>query len=89
MRLIDADALEDYIGSEESGLCEAREFQHDYIECIYEMPTIDPVKHGHWIDIDVGYECSQCHVNRIPYWLRRDNFCSYCGADMRGSNEND
>ncbi|MCM1232315.1 MAG: hypothetical protein NC489_19505 [Ruminococcus flavefaciens] len=40
MRLIDADALEDYIKSDESGLMADREFREDYIECIDEMPTI-------------------------------------------------
>lgn len=40
MRLIDADALESYIESDESGLMSAREFERDYIECINEMPTV-------------------------------------------------
>lgn len=45
MRLIDADALIDYIESDDSNLMAAREYQSDYIECINEMPTAyDPEK---------------------------------------------
>lgn len=51
MRLIDADALEDYIESDESGLLSAREYIRDYIECIDHMPTIDPIIHCHWTNV--------------------------------------
>lgn len=39
MRLIDADALIDYIDSDESGYTDARKFQSYYESYIYEMPT--------------------------------------------------
>ena len=39
MRLVDADLLIDYIQSDKSGLCAAREFEYDYIECINAQPT--------------------------------------------------
>ena len=45
-RLIDADALIDYIESNQSGLISAREFQYDYIECINEQPTVEQ---NNWI----------------------------------------
>lgn len=93
MRLIDADALQDYIESDDSGLCAAREFQRDYIACIDDMPTIDPVKHGHWIIGDwhkcdevypnQGRKCSRCfrtcHITQVPWDA---TFCPWCGAKM-------
>ena len=57
----------------------------------FELPTIDPVKHGKWIKIsDRNYKCSVCGA----WWtVDRDStmkdfaFCPSCGASMEGSEE--
>ena len=55
-----------------------------FMEYIKEQPAADvqPVKRGHWIEIDYGmfYECSEC--GKVQEFER--NFCPNCGADMRG-----
>ena len=64
-------------------LCRACEHQDD-MDLIDDMPAagVQPVKRGHWIEIDYGmfYECSEC--GNVREFER--NFCSNCGADMRG-----
>lgn len=78
MRLIDADRLE-------------REWnQHKtMIDNVDAQPTVDTIKHGHWIfhkDIGSKYiECSNCgaesgyddEINQL--W---GDYCKYCGAKM-------
>ena len=58
--------------------------QHEIIDMIERMPTIEPPK-GEWISLEpeIGlFECSECG-HRI---LRAEcNFCPHCGADMRSS----
>lgn len=55
-----------------------------------------PVRHGRWIigtgenRLQTGYrECSRCgEIVKYGYSLYGvHNFCNYCGADMRGSND--
>ena len=55
------------------------------LDVIKAAPTVEERPNGKWIGvvysnnrIGVGM-CNQCGVNRII-----DNFCSNCGADMRG-----
>lgn len=85
MRLIDADALQ-----EEYVRLSGRE-----LSLINDAPTVDPVKHGHWIESDVGLICSECnHYTETMYdepfnnefgkgWaLKRPYYCGYCGAKM-------
>ena len=58
---------------------------------IKRLPTIDPVKHGHWIEVDEGYtwggthiveyECSLC--KEIVKWHKYP-YCPHCGAKMDG-----
>ena len=79
MRLIDADKLErheaDTYGAVEDVV---------YAEDIDNAPTIDavPVRHGKWVwdERFADYTCSECH----NWDLKTPNFCSNCGADMRG-----
>lgn len=70
-------------------LVERRAFKHD----VADAPTIDPVKHGKWIEHEwaeiiegnlvSNYECSQCHG-----WAReKTDYCPHCGARMRGEEE--
>lgn len=44
-----------------------------------EMPTVEPIKHGHWIvDEDGNIKCSECgHCG-----VGGDNYCERCGAKM-------
>lgn len=73
MRLIDADALIRYIPTEEIVSKMA----------IINAPTIDPVKHGRWLDAtkEIGWpvwKCSVCGGNgRGDYFM-----CPWCGAKM-------
>ena len=83
MRLIDADCLK------EKGYYDDHDvFIVDYDD-IENAPTIDPVKHGHWLFYEEpdGYyhsECSEC-----GQWCDEDvflkgkwHYCPNCGAKM-------
>lgn len=77
MRLIDADAL---IKSTDEEIVHMWE--------IALAPTVDPVKHGHWINTNEGIwntvdvlKCSVCgEIDNRMY--RSDAYCPYCGAKM-------
>lgn len=79
-RLIDADELI-YGLKTEFG-----QFAMKYILAfIKAQPTVDPVKHGHWIFVEdmVSYiKCSECGLH--TQWLntKRPNYCPNCGAKM-------
>lgn len=51
------------------------------MNAVADVPTIDPVKHGKWIEtglVDV-IECSECGwIKTEPYW----NYCPHCGTRM-------
>ena len=80
MRLIDADeaykVLTDYYHHR-------TEIQHKALEeAIERVPTVDPVKHGHWIKSeksDHEWECSACGYGLSDY---RTTYCYDCGAKM-------
>ena len=93
-RLIDADALKaewpeptDWMDRDQV-LCHITWFR----AVIDNMPTIDPVKHGKWIDRRSiaamnRYECSACKRTTIvdefmgkPMYA----YCPWCGARMKG-----
>lgn len=87
MRLIDADALEpERISTNYDGFIECYS-----VEEIENAPTIDPVKHGHWIVIKGSngkdYDlCSVCaHTQEIT---GVKNYCAVCGAKMDEKGEN-
>ena len=55
------------------------------LNLLEEQPTIDPVKHGHWIDtgradyyLNKEYRCSCC--NSVDYLC--SPYCYNCGAKM-------
>ena len=95
MRLIDADALKKLWCED----CDNKHFCNEEIYCdsvkqLYEQPTVDVVKHGHWTphpdprvrEWDV---CSSCGIGckRREYedgWETQYNypFCPNCGAKM-------
>ena len=83
-RLIDADAFFSEFGELDQ-------------EPYNNAQTVDaePVKHGHWIESDVGLMCSECnHYTETTYYepfnnefgrgwaLKRPYYCGYCGAKM-------
>lgn len=100
MRLIDADALIEVLGIAENcsdcqyqngPLCDKNDCFVDACEAIFDMPTIDPVKHGKWIKAerqgcwsyaDVYKQCSEC--GKVTFLAEKMNYCPNCGADMRG-----
>lgn len=96
MRLIDADELI-YGLKTEFG-----QFAMTYILAfIKAQPTIDPVKHGHWIHVDElpsgdYFKCSECNNHiflkfgwKVSFESPADeyHYCSLCGAKMDGKEE--
>lgn len=82
MRLIDADKLpwrREYV-SDDNMMTEHVVSKGD----VDVMPTIDPVKHGHWIEDRIGdehwlcYDCSECGNMETV----KSNYCPWCGAKM-------
>ncbi len=85
MRLIDADeairAVHDEFDEclvwDESGETTANEFEN----IILQIPTVDPVKHGHWeryLNEGLKWRCSECASRfTTPF-----NYCPNCGAKM-------
>lgn len=59
-------------------------------EIIKHMPSVDPVVHGHWIDMGDVEQCSSCKGTRLKEfnsfygnvtWIRTA-YCPHCGAKM-------
>ena len=56
------------------------------------MPTIDPVKHGHWVFTGRTYKCSNCclkednavEADLCDMPLLNFKYCPNCGAKMDG-----
>lgn len=105
MRLIDADTLMDVIGiavecegCSRNGVFGCGEDSAFVYACesTTDAPTVDPVKHGNWIDdynaeedpfFRKGWKCSVCGF-RTSYG--KPKYCMNCGARMDGeSNEID
>lgn len=67
---------------------------HDVMSTIDEMPTVDPVKHGHWdnkiIDarFDVPHTVARCSNCKGKIWVYEENYvvkypyCPLCGCKM-------
>ena len=54
------------------------------VDALLDMPTIDPVKHGRWIesgDFDEHYRCSLCGFGETQFGTTW-NYCPNCGAPM-------
>lgn len=98
MRLIDADTLIEDIGNEidkPKKVVLLADYNHFYcagmrnvIRLVKRLPTVEPVKHGHWIDtgradyyLNKEYRCSCC--NSVDYM--RAPYCYNCGARMDGN----
>lgn len=84
MRLIDADSLKAYFKNFYSD-------REDVVEMLWGdvdfQPTVDPVKHGHWIKRNsVGTAtCSVCGGLIMNFYNKDANtYCHNCGAKMDG-----
>lgn len=93
-RLIDADALIDHmIKTYCKYNCErwCRScWVYDATDEFENAPTVDPVKHGHWLrPKGKGYGvCSNCGMNRVDLLDGYEhNYCEVCGAKMEGVEE--
>jgi len=84
MRLIDETAYQDKLAKIPMG----ERFFVKAVETAQHMPTIDPVKHGRWIDGTSfgGVRCSECGYGAIIMLHYSSSFCPNCGCDMSGGN---
>lgn len=66
------------------------------IGVLEELPTIDPVKHGKWINDKGLYRCSVCNYLWTSFWAvvvpeermyKEMKYCTNCGAKMDGGEE--
>lgn len=55
------------------------------------VPTVDPVKHGHWelSPFDGNWTCSKCGNKPYHDNMKNMNYCPNCGAKMDAEGEND
>ena len=95
MRLIDADQFKAKL----LGLMDRKALTPSDTDCILdgvlnrldEQPTVAPVKHGHWINIDAKFEnmyvAHQCSICKSEFLGDASNFCPRCGAKMDGEAE--
>ena len=90
MRLTDADALKQTFCAECDHSIKCEDCDIDY-HFEHLAPTVDPVKHGHWVEQEhedwkwsKEYRCSECGKYRLmtnPFG-REWNYCPNCGAKM-------
>lgn len=64
-----------------------------YYDLIIKQPTVETVKHAHWIKEKVKYPwyrriypwqklfCSNCKMH-LPLGLKHSNYCPHCGCKM-------
>lgn len=83
MRLIDADDI--LYTKDDSGL---RDFDYAIRAQLENLPTIDPVKHGHWHDVymlsqqTIAQTCSCCSNSVVRSIANVFHYCPSCGAKM-------
>lgn len=94
MRLVDADALDMY----ECLRSYYGDAWRDAQKAIDDAPTVDPVKHGRWVEQEhedwkwsKEYRCSECGQYRLVTTPvgREWNYCPSCGAKMDGERRKD
>ena len=87
-RLIDANALKAHInGVSTHWLNDWRTL--GILAAVDKQPTVDAVEvvHGRWITDEKGKTyCSRCRV--IDDYASVHNYCPFCGANMKGENNN-
>ena len=86
MRLIDADKLKKSIPKTEVDIFENCRYctllsDEQVLEIINKQPIVKERKKGKWKYGNGNGECPFCGHERPLGW---DNFCGFCGADMRG-----
>ena len=99
MRLIDDDALVEDIGNEIDKPKKVKliaDYNHFYcagmrnvIRLVKRLPTVDPVKHGHWEESkcldDCFWVCSCCKFpSQAVAAPKLYKYCPKCGARMDG-----
>lgn len=85
MRLIDADALKEWIDEYVSVF--KKSDNKDIKGYIEHQPTIEP-KRGEWIERYInGFGNRICMCSKCNFQAERNNFCPNCGADMRGDDD--
>ena len=61
------------------------------LNLLEEQPTVAPVKHGHWINIDAKFEnmyvAHQCSICKSEFLGDASNVCPRCGAKMDGDDK--
>lgn len=85
MRLIDADELKGHFPKDEDWDYPVNTNSY-VVEIIDNAPTVEPVRHGHWIfnskdALEMMFtlpKCSKCGVESSD----GGNYCSHCGAKM-------
>lgn len=91
MRLIDADALKDWLTKQTGFRANCEDcIDDDCIDCIVKeaidnSPTVDAIKYGEWIGYLDGdsimperyYQCSECGSRG---YRKKYNYCAVCGA---------
>lgn len=88
MRSIDVNELLDRFSMDDRDQVHVMQIG-DVIDAIEGTPTVDPVKHGHWIDVDpygddgLVFRCSRCN----GLTDRETPYCPYCGARLIEKNE--
>ena len=93
MRLIDADTLEKDANEDLLSNTDTAEevYWNDgaksIIDLIKTAPTIDPVKHGKWVDRyeDGDWHCTECGaiVEKNEQGSHNWRYCYHCGARMK------
>ena len=100
MRLIDADELMEKFydiefNAKHELFGESRDLALEGLKHIKKalkgMPTIDPIKHGRWIQAgqpnensETLYRCSICGYLEVVPLYDTNNYCGNCGARMDG-----
>lgn len=93
MRLIDADALKNHYRWWKGGTkTYTLDEMVDLFDTIIDVqPTIDPVKHGVWVEVDGRYDRHKCSVCGEPTLTvggiydddeELTDYCPNCGAKM-------
>ena len=88
MRLIDADLLKSATVDKNSIWDKITDASGRGLSKIIDgIPTADvqPVVRGEWVEDGAVMKCSVCG-NSSDY-CGTENFCNYCGSDMRGGTE--
>ena len=106
MRLVDAERMRNDDSMCEGVLCDECPFADrlrskcSFVDFMDRQPTIDPVKHGRWVNVVDEYvgayklqkmlRCSECNYE---VWVVSDGtnpkYCSNCGAKMDGGTEDE